>query len=348
MEQKRDYKYKVAIAVLSYNGLDLLKQLLPKIVETCPTYSKVFVIDNASVDETSAYVKENFISVELVTLKINRGFTNGYIEGLKQIDAEYYVLISNDVEVAPHWVEPVIDYMENNKDVGAAQPKVRWQKQKELFEYSGAAGGYIDTLGYPFCRGRIFSTLEEDNNQYNSVEDVFWVSGCCFFVRSEIWEILGGFDNDYYAHMEDIDLSWRIIKLGYRNVVVPDSVVFHIGGALITYGSPQKIFRNYRNNLLMLAKNLPKNEVLPKILIRLVLDGVSGIKALLSGNYKETLSILKAHFSFYRNVNKFLKKRKMVNDVSIQYNKKGIYPKSIVWEYFIKSKKKFSDLHWKP
>lgn len=336
---------KLAIVVLSYNGKELLKQFLPGIIKTCPDYGEVWVVDNASTDGTSEFLKEAFPSVKTLRLLVNKGFTNGYYESLPQIKAEYYVLISSDVEVSEGWVEPIISLMDADKTIGLCQPKVKSWHEKNKFEYSGAGGAFMDIYGYPFCRGRIFFDVEEDTGQYDDVIEVMWCSGACMFIRADVYHYLGGFENDFYAHMEDIDLSWRAKSAGYKVMVCPQSVVYHMGGHIITYGSPQKIFRNYRNGMILLLKNLPSSQVWWVIPVRLVLDGIAGFKALVSGNGKETLAILKAHGQFWGNFGKWVKKRRDAKkQVISQPNRTGFYNGSILVKYFLKGKKKFSQL----
>ena len=332
--------------LLCYNNLGLVQQFVPEILATLPSYARLYIVDNAGTDGTDDYVCTHFPQARLIKIPINRGFTNGYQESLPGIDAEYYCLISSDVGVSPLWVEPIIDLMEADRKIGLVQPKIRWQKQPEYFEYSGAAGGMIDFLGYPFCRGRIFDELEIDKGQYDDTRETFWCSGACMFIRAGIYHQLGGFDNDYFAHMEDIDLSWRAKNLGYKVMVCPQSTVFHVGGAVITYGSPHKIFRNYRNSLIMLTKLLPAGELWWKIPARLVLDGVSGIRALIKGNPKETGAILRAHFSYYGGLRRWVGKRRGQARAPLRSSTAGGYGRSVVWQFFARGKRKFGELGW--
>lgn len=337
---------KLAIVVLSYNGKDLLKQFIPPILQTRPEYAELYIVDNASVDGTYEFVEQNFPEAKLIRLPVNHGFTNGYVESLSQIKADYYVLISSDVEVLPGWVEPIINLMDSDPTIGVTQPKIRFYRERALFEYSGAAGGFMDKYGYPFCRGRIFFTLEEDKGQYDDIREVFWCSGACMFIRAELYHRLGGLDNDYYAHMEDIDLSWRVKNAGYKVMVCPQAVVFHVGGSVITYGSPQKIFRNYKNNTLMLIKNLPGSELWWKLPARMVLDGIAGLRALFIGNFKEFWAILRAHGHIYSVLGLWIRKRKAAQQTIVKRSRTGIYPHSIVFKYFMQGIRKFSDLKW--
>jgi GT2 family glycosyltransferase len=339
-------KPKLAIVVLSYNGKDLLQKFLPPILQTRTPDSEVFVVDNASTDGTSEFIKANFPEANLVRLEINRGFTNGYVESLPKIDAEYYVLVSSDVEVTPGWIEPVLQLMDSDPQIAVCQPKIKSYNQRNQFEYSGAAGAFIDTFCYPFCRGRLFFTIEEDHGQYNDIREVFWCSGACMFIRADVYHSIGGFDNDYYAHMEDIDLSWRVKNAGYKVMVCPQAEVFHVGGHIISYGSPPKIFRNYKNGMIMMLKNLPSDEFWWKIPFRFILDGVAGLRALIQGNPKECWAIVRAHWQFFGGLGHWLKKRKEARKKVNNPNRTGVYPKSVVVQYFLKGKHKFSELNW--
>lgn len=333
-----------AVVILSYNGKPYHEAFLPLIVAESKGLYDVVLIDNASTDDTAAYVQAHFPEVKLIRLPVNKGFTGGYAEGISQIETKYLVMLSADFEVSEGWFHPLHRLMESDEKIAACQPKIRYQKQKELFEYAGAGGGYMDALGYPFCRGRIFFSIEEDQNQYNDTIECFWASGGCFFTRSELFKSFGGLDADFFAHMEEIDLCWRFKNAGYKIMACGDSTVFHVGGSVISYGSPQKIFRNYRNGLIMMVKNLPVSELLWKLPIRLNLDVVAAYRALLSGNGKEYLAIAHAHFSFFAGIFTWIGKRKSAARFNQNPNKKGIYQGSMVWQYFIKGKKKFSEL----
>ena len=336
--------------LLSYNCQHLLKDFLPKVIATTPNSSdyKIIVVDNASTDGTDEFLKSEFPQIDTVTIPVNKGFTNGYAESLARIDAQYYCLLSSDVEVSENWLEPVISLFDQDEKVAVIQPKIRSFFERPSFEYAGACGGYIDTLGYPFCRGRIFFDVEEDKGQYQSVEEIFWASGACFFIRANIYHELGGLDDDFYAHMEEIDLCWRIKNRGHKILVCPDSEVFHMGGAVITYGSPAKIFRNHRNNLIMLVKNLPGQELLWKLPVRFLLDYLAMGKALVGRDPKGAWAIVRAHFSFLSGWGKWRRKRKAEKQWVTQRNRKGIYPKSIIAAYFLKGRRRFDQLGWKP
>lgn len=333
-----------AVVILSYNGLELHKQYLPLILSESSGKYDVVLIDNASTDCTGQYISENYPQVHLITLPVNLGFTGGYMEGIRQIESKYLVLLSADFEVTPGWFEPLHDLMEKDVEVAACQPKIRYIKEREKFEYAGAAGGFIDTLGYPFCRGRIFFTLEEDLGQYNSSMECFWASGGCFFTRTALFKQFGGFDLNFFAHMEEIDLCWRYKNAGFKIMACGDSTVFHLGGSVISYGSPQKIYRNYRNGLIMMMKNMKNSELFFKFPIRLALDIVAAYKALFSGNPKEFAAIAKAHLHVFLQIRKWLKSRGEAKKLVTIRNQKGIYKRSIVWDYFALGHKTFDSL----
>ncbi len=328
----------VAIVILNYNGRNFLKQFLPSVL----LYSsdcEVILADNASTDDSLEVLKTEFPSVRIIVLNQNYGFAGGYNEALKQVEAEYYVLLNSDVEVTPNWVSPIIDFFEQNPKIAAIQPKIKSFHQKTHFEYAGAAGGMIDWLGYPYCRGRIFDTLEADTGQYDDPKRVFWATGACHFVRSKVFHAQGGFDASFFAHMEEIDFCWRLQLAGHQIYCLPASTVYHVGGGTLHKSNPRKTFLNYRNGLLMLYKNLPAKNRFFVILLRMILDGISGVKYLLSGNYKEFLAVIKAHFAFYN----FILKGKVKSNDSAQ-SLSLVFQESIVWNYFIKNKKRFLDL----
>lgn len=333
-----------AVVVLSYNGKDLHQQFFPELLAESKHGYEVILIDNASTNDTASYVREHFPEVKIISIKVNKGFANGYYEGLLQIQAKYYVLLSADFEITPNWFQPLHRLMEKNDDLGAIQPKIKYFKDKTKFEYAGAGGGFMDKWGYLFCRGRIFFTLEEDKNQYDNNIETFWASGGCMFVRAETYHHLGGLDKDLYAHMEEVDLCWRMKNNGYRIGYCGESTVYHIGGSVISYGSPQKIFYNYRNSLILLLKNLPVGKLLWLLPFRLLLDGVSGFRALLKGDFMEMNAIIKAHWSFFRHFIFWHQKRASAQLYASNPNKKGIYSKSIIWEYFYHKKTTYSML----
>jgi GT2 family glycosyltransferase len=338
-----------AVVVLSYNGKDLHKDFFAELISESTGQYDVVLVDNASTDDTLQYVQANFPTVKTIRLETNKGFANGYYEGLLQIQAKYYILLSADFEVSPKWFQPLFTLMETKPEIGACQPKIKYYRDKKMFEYAGAGGGFVDKWGYLFCRGRIFFSLEEDKNQYDDTIEVFWAGGGCMMVRAELYHRLGGLDRDLYAHMEEVDLCWRIINAGSKIAYCGASTVYHIGGSVISYGSPAKIYYNYRNSLILLTKNLPLARWLWLFPLRLVLDGVAGIRALANRDWKEIQMILKAHFHFYAKFGYWWKKRKQANPTSYDAmkNNNGVYKKSIVIDYFANKKKLFTDLEMK-
>ncbi|MEA5139556.1 glycosyltransferase family 2 protein [Arcicella rigui] len=330
----------IAVVILNYNGQKHLTDFLPSVIQNSSN-AAIYVADNASTDKSLELLKTNFPEVKVIALSENHGFAQGYNEALSQIEAEYYVLLNSDVEVTPNWIEPIIDLMKKNPTIAACQPKIKAFHQKTHFEYAGAAGGFIDHLGYPFCRGRIFLDLEEDLGQFNNNQEVFWATGACMFVRAEIFHQVGGFDGDFFAHMEEIDLCWRMHHAGYQVFVCGESEVYHVGGGTLHKSNPYKTFLNFRNGLAMLYKNHPDKGFAKAIFLRLVLDGVAGAKFLFFDTWQDCWAVVKAHFDFYANIRKWHNKR-----ISIQKrnNIKAIFPEKIIWHYFVKGKKKFKDL----
>jgi hypothetical protein len=330
---------KTAIVILNWNGEQLLEQFLPSIVNFSTEVAEVYVADNASTDNSIAFVKKNFPSVTIIQNKENGGYAQGYNDALKEIDADILCLINSDVEVTQHWIPPVLAVFEKYPNTAIVQPKILDHKQRTHFEYAGAGGGFIDLFGYPYCRGRVFNALEEDKGQFNDTTDIFWASGACFFIRSDVFKRLQGFDEDYFAHQEEIDLCWRVQNEGHTIKYVGASTVYHVGGATLEESNPRKTFLNFRNSLLNVVKNVPKEWFLFVVFSRLILDGIAGIKFIIELRPIHTWAIIKAHFSFYKNFNKFLKKRKKLQKKS-DYN----LHTSIVWQYFALGRKKFNQL----
>ncbi len=337
-----------AVVILSYNGTKWHELFFPTIVAEAHTGYDVVLADNASTDNTLEYVQEHFPSVKTLRITENHGFANGYYEALKQIKAKYYILLSADFEVTKGWFPPLRNAMEADPQMAACQPKIRYWKEREMFEYAGAGGGFMDNFGYLFCRGRIFFDIEKDNGQYDDDIEVFWASGGCFMVRSELYHKVGGLDNELYAHMEEVDLCWRLKNIGHKIGYIGSSTVFHVGGSVISYGSSQKLYYNFRNNLVLLIKNEKGSKLLWLFPLRLLLDCLAGLRLLLTGNGKQTLTIIKAHFHFYRDMGKWFKKRRNNKKHITTRNEEGIYHRSIVWDYFLLHKKVFSKLGWQP
>ena len=325
---------KIAVVILNWNGEKLLEQFLPSIVNYSPE-ADIYVADNASTDDSVSYLKAFFPTVKIIQNDSNLGFADGYNEALKQVDSEIYALVNSDIEVTENWLKPIIETFENEPKTAIIQPKLLDFKRKEYFEYAGAAGGFIDKYGYPYCRGRIFETLEKDNGQYDHNREIFWASGACFFIRSSVYKDLKGFDADFFAHQEEIDLCWRAFNKGHQIKYNSQSVVYHVGGATLQQGNPMKTFLNFRNSLLMLLKNLPKNRLHWILFCRFILDGVAGIQFLFQGKFQHFLAILKAHFSFYSLYPVHYKKRALIQ--SEKYYK----IKSIVFQYYVKAGKVF-------
>jgi GT2 family glycosyltransferase len=325
---------KIAVVILNWNGTKLLEQFLPSIVNYSPE-ADIYVADNASTDDSIAFVKTNFPTVQIIKNESNFGFAQGYNEALKSVDTEIYALVNSDIEVTENWLKPIVETFQNEPKTAIIQPKILDYKRKEYFEYAGAAGGFMDKYGYMFCRGRIFETLEKDNGQYDDNGEIFWASGACFFIRSSVYKELKGFDADFFAHQEEIDLCWRAFNKGHSIKYNSKSVVYHVGGATLQQGNPMKTFLNFRNSLLMMVKNLPKNQLFPVLFLRLVLDGVAGVQFLFQGKFKHLWAILRAHFAFYSLVNVNYRKRDSFQ--SGNYYK----TKSIVFDYYIKGGKVF-------
>jgi len=325
---------KIAVVILNWNGAKLLEQFLPSVVANSDL-AAIYVADNASTDNSIAVIKEQFPSIKIIQNAANYGFANGYNIALQTVEEPYYALLNSDIEVTENWLTPILSIFENEATIGIIQPKILDYKNKEYFEYAGAAGGYIDKYGYPFCRGRIFETLEKDTHQYDDEKEIFWASGACFFIRKEIYRKLKGFDADFFAHQEEIDLCWRAFNLGYSVKYTGKSVVYHVGGATLNQANPKKTFLNFRNSLLMLVKNLPKKKLVPILFIRLVLDGIAGIQFVFQGKFSHCFAILKAHFYFYHLIIINLKKRGMTQKESYYQTK------SIVYDYFIKKQTLF-------
>lgn len=332
---------KVAVVILNWNGRKFLQQFLPSVLEHLPQYAQVFVADNDSTDDSVAYLKESFPTVQLVINSENGGYAKGYNEALKKIQAEYYILLNSDIEVTKNWIEPIIDLMDQNQNITACQPKIRSYHEKEKFEYAGAGGGYIDKYGYPFCRGRIFQELEVDEGQYDNSQEVFWASGACMFVRAEHFWLHDGLDEDFFAHMEEIDFCWRAKNKGFQIYYEPKSLVYHVGGGTLPKNNPHKTYLNFRNNFFLLYKNLESNRMLSVFFWRLLLDGVAGIKFLLDGQAKDTQAVIRAHFSFYASISKLKKKRKRLKQQKVGQ----VYQRNIVYEHFVKKIKSFDQLN---
>ena len=334
----------VAVVILNWNGSALLEQFLPSVMATKYPNLQIILGDNASTDDSVSFVKQNYPQIKIIENDKNYGFAGGYNQILNQVKADYYVLLNSDVEVPENWIKPVIDLMQSDDKIAVAQPKIKWQLQKNQFEYAGAAGGFIDLHGYTFCRGRIFDEVENDAHQYDTEVDVFWASGAAFFIKSKFWHQVGGLDQDLFAHMEEIDLCWRLKNLGYRIVCCTKAEVYHLGGGTLNANNPYKTYLNFRNNLIIMQKNLPLDDVFFRIFIRFFLEFAAWLKFLLNGKPAFTFAITKAHFHFLMQINSSSKKR--TNNEIPFLKHSGVYKKSIIYDYFIGKIKKFSDLNW--
>ncbi len=330
-----------AIVILNYNGEQLLQQFLPIVVQHSEQ-ARIIVADNASTDRSVAMVRQNFPSVEIIELDANYGYSEGYNRALGKVVADYYVLLNSDVEVTAGWLTPMTALLDQHEAISAIQPKIRSYKQRTKFEHAGAAGGFIDSLGYPFCRGRMFDHVEEDNGQYNDTRETFWASGACMVIRSASFHQFGGFDKDYFAHMEEIDLCWKLHRDEQKVYYCGESTVFHIGAGTLTYGHPRKIMLNFRNGLFMIFKHFAITELLYKFPLRLFLDWVACVMFILQGKWRNGASILQAHLLFVGNLGREIKKRRLLHRAYPRYSRAGIKRGSIVFDFYVQGKKRFS------
>lgn len=328
---------KIAIVILNWNGKKLLQQFLPSVIKYSED-AEVYLADNNSTDDSVSFVKNTFPLVKIIQNKENGGYSKGYNEALIHVNADVFCLLNSDVEVTEYWLQPIIKAFENDEQTAIVQPKLLDYNRKDYFEYAGAAGGFIDKYGYPYCRGRIFNTIEKDEGQYNDTSEIFWASGACLFIRRTVFEELNGLDEKFFAHMEEIDLCWRAKNLGYKVNYLGQSKVYHVGGATLNNQNPKKTFLNFRNSLFTLTKNA-KGSLFSIILIRLILDGIAALKFLLEIKPSHTLAILKAHFSFYYHFSSMLKQRILLKNKIKYYNRT-----SIVIDYFVNNKKKYESL----
>jgi GT2 family glycosyltransferase len=329
----------VAIVILNWNGQHHLQQFLPSVVLTNYPNYKIIVADNGSTDASVSFLHEQYPQIEIIQLPQNLGFAKGYNEAFKQVNADYYVLLNSDVEVTPGWLNPMIALLESDENIAACQPKILAYKNRHLFEYAGAAGGWLDAFGYPFARGRIFDICEEDHGQYDDTAEVFWASGAALVIRSEVYHQVEGFDEYFFAHQEEIDLCWRIKLLGKKIYCCPQSVVYHVGGGTLPKGNSKKTFLNFRNNQIMLAKNLPPSEKIWKIPFRLALDDISALKGLLSGDAGYFIAIQEAHLAFIRWL-LFGKRKKYPRKKTKLLT--GLFHGNVVWQHFANKKTTFA------
>jgi GT2 family glycosyltransferase len=340
--------HKTAVVILNWNGIEYLKKFIDTVIKnTVDEETCVYVADNGSTDGSCEWISQNHKEIRLIRLAENHGFAQGYNLALDQIDTQYYVLLNSDIEVTEGWLKPLINYLDLNPDVASCQPKILSYNQRDSFEYAGAAGGFIDKYGYPLCRGRILNHIEKDTGQYDNTTDIFWSTGACMVIRAEAWKKCGGFDADFFAHMEEIDLCWRFHKAGYRVSYVPDSSVYHIGGGTLSYRSPFKTYLNFRNSLYLLYKNLPGNKKGKILIKRRFLDGIAALFFLFKGQFKSVGAVWKAHIDYYRHQGRLKEKRENIRS---EYGDKSvglILNKCIVFEFYIKGRKTFSSLNTK-
>jgi GT2 family glycosyltransferase len=333
----------VAIVILNWNGKKHLEQFLPSVLATTYRNFQIVVADNGSTDDSVAFIHSSYPSVRVLQSPVNEGFARGYNTALKQVTANYYVLLNSDVEVSPGWLEPMVALLENDDSIGACQPKLLDFKTRTMFEYAGGAGGWLDAYGYPFCKGRIFDDCEEDKGQYDAAEPIFWASGAALFIRPELFHSAGGFDPFFFAHQEEIDLCWRIQLMGYKIYSCPSSVVYHVGGGTLPKGNTRKVFLNFRNNMIMLSKNLPWHQKIWKIPVRIMLDAVSAWKnLLLLGEPHYFTAVIKAHAAWF--VWMLTKRKESIFPKTTTGELRGYYHGNIAWEHFIQGKKLFTEI----
>ncbi|RFZ94452.1 glycosyltransferase family 2 protein [Mucilaginibacter conchicola] len=335
---------KVAVVILNWNGIKYLRDFLPYVLASTWPNLDIIVGDNASTDESVAFLQGKYPQIRIIENNENYGFTGGYNRVLAQVEADYYILLNSDVEVQPGWIEPVIALMESDDKIAAAAPKILAYNQKTHFEHAGAAGGFIDKFGYPFCRGRIFYEIEEDKGQYDKTGEVFWATGAAMFVKKKYWDEAGGFDESFFAHMEEIDLCWRLKNMGYKVMYCAESIVYHVGGGTLNSENPFKTYLNFRNNLLLLKNNLPAWRAFWIINLRFWMDLLALVRFLMEGKRKDAWAVSRAHQNFVRRL--FKSKVKIKNSKKIELNKPltGMYYRSIVWDFFFKKKHKFTEL----
>lgn len=336
---------KTAVVILNWNGKSFLEKFLPKLISDTPK-ADIIVADNQSTDNSVAFLEDNFADIQLIINDENGGFAKGYNDALKKIEGkyDYYVLINSDIEVDSNWLDPLVKLLDENIEIAGAQPKVRSFHRRDFFEHAGASGGFMDKNYYPFCRGRIFDEVEKDEGQYNNLKEVFWTTGACMIIRSKVYHEVGGLDEDFFAHMEEIDFCWRAKKRGYSFYVEPNSIVYHVGGGTLNYESPRKTFLNFRNSLYTIHKN-HEGVLMRKVLWRMVLDGVAAIKFLTSFKFKHFAAIIQAHFAYYGQLKKLNQKRMLIKKTSTSFNSTGHYRASILWAYFFKQIKTFKALN---
>ncbi len=339
---------KTAIVILNYNGKHYLEKFLENVVRCSENANaSVFIADNGSSDSSISYLEENFPRIHRILLTENYGFAGGYNKALQQIEAEYFILLNSDVEVTENWLAPIVNYMDSHPEVAACQPKIRAFNDRNHFEHAGASGGFIDKYGFPFCRGRLFTETEIDTKQYDEITEIFWATGACLFIRSkDFWEA-GGLDDEFFAHMEEIDLCWRLKSRGRKIVCIPQSVVYHVGGGTLSTENPRKTYLNFRNNLLMLYKNLPPAKFKLIFFLRFFFDWAAAMQMIFTGKWKNAYKVYQAHHDFLKMKSSFKIKKDENLAATIENNPTGVYQKSIVFDFYLKGIRKFSDLNFK-
>lgn len=333
---------KLAIVILNYNGKKLLQRFLPTLIAYCPDYAEIIIADNASTDGSTEMLQQEFPDVKVIQNDENYGFAKGYNEALKQVKTEYYCLLNSDIEVTRNWTDPIIEQMDHDLQIAVVQPKLRSFAQRDHFEYAGASGGFIDKYGYPFCRGRLFEVVEKDNGQYDTIIEIFWATGAAFFVRSEIFHQVGGLDEDFFAHMEEIDLCWRIKNTGYKIMVNPASTVYHVGGGTLPKKNPRKTYLNFRNNHYLLIKNLPLRRLYFTSFIRFFLDVFAAFLFLFQGNAKDFIAVFHAMGSSMKNYGKMKAKR----GENLEMGYQSTYKKAIAFLHYLHRKRFFDGQHF--
>jgi GT2 family glycosyltransferase len=338
---------KTAVVILNWNGRKFLEKFLPGVIEnTVSDDTEVIVADNGSDDDSVAWLSAIHPGLRVIRLERNWGYAGGYNRALREVEAEYYILLNSDVSVEKGWSETLTTFMDMHPRVGACQPKIRAFDKPSYFEYAGAAGGFIDRHGYPFCRGRIFDSVEEDRGQYNDTREIFWASGSCMAVRASAFDQCDGFDDAFFLHMEEIDLCWRMQNAGYIICYVPDAVVWHVGGGTLKYDSPDKTYFNFRNSLMMLAKNLPSRHLHRTIFLRQVLDGLAAIMLLFRSGRAAFGAVMRAHRDFRRARTSIKTFRTLASHPDMYNSPHTMMNKSVVFEYYILGRKNFNDLKW--
>jgi GT2 family glycosyltransferase len=331
---------KAAVVILNWNGRKFLEKFLPEVIQFSKDHAEVIIADNASSDDSIEYLEKNHPGIRIIRFSVNHGFATGYNKALREIESEYYILLNSDMQVTPNWIPPVIELMEKDALIAACQPKIRSFTEPSKFEYAGAAGGFIDKYGYPFCRGRMFQAIEEDNGQYDDATEVFWATGACMFVRADVYHKLGGLDDDFFAHMEEIDYCWRLKNNGYKVMFCPSSTVFHIGGGTLPKNNAQKTYLNIRNNIIMLYKNIQPGMLVPVFITRILLDYIAAVKFLIDGGFRDLWAVNRAHVYFWMNFRRLRKKREKI----VHRKVSKIYWGNVVIEHYLKRKNSYQQL----